>query len=388
METYPMRTACVIDLDAVRFNLERMHENLPADCGIMAVVKTNAYGHGAVEIAKVCEEFPYVRGFAAATAEEAYELRNAGIRLPILILGYVFPDAYEKLSLMEIRPAVFRKDQLHELSDAGLRTGRPIKVHVAVDTGMGRIGITPDDGGLAFVKEALSLEGIEVEGLFTHFARADEEAGSDFTNKQYDLFTGFASRIREELGFAVPIVHCANSATIITKPERGLDMARAGITLYGLAPSGELEKTDVPLKPVLSWYAHMAFCKEVPAGTPVSYGSTFVSEKPMRIGTVPVGYGDGYPRGLSGKGDVLICAKRARILGRVCMDQLMVDLTDIPEAKEGDRVVLIGSDGEETITAEELGGKSGRFNYELVSCITARVPRVFQGRRGGADESL
>jgi alanine racemase len=366
-----------IDLDAVLYNMESMHRSLKEGTKMTAVIKTDGYGHGAVPIAKTIEKLPYLWGFATATFEEAEALRQAGIKKPVLILGYVFPYCYDDLCRQEIRPAVFRRDMLAQLSEAAARTGKPAKIHIAVDTGMTRIGITPDDAGMAFVKTAFGTPGVEVEGMFTHFAKADA-ADTGEAVRQMEIFRKFSDRILQETGKRIPIVHCSNSAGIIGMPQANMDMVRAGITLYGLWPSEEVSKTAVPLKPVLSLYSTVVYVKTVPAGVPVSYGGIFRTGRVTRMATVSAGYGDGYPRQLSGKGAyVLIRGKRAPILGRICMDQFMADITDIPEAGEGDRVTLIGRDGNEAVTAEDLGAVSGRFNYEITCCLNARVPRVY-----------
>ncbi len=379
-----LRVCARISLGAIEENLLAMKNNIPEGTKIMAVIKTDAYGHGAVEIARELEKKDYIWGYATATAEEAFEIRDAGVCKPILILGYTFPYSYEKLLLQGIRPAVFRMDMAKELSETAkrlLREGKikePAPIHIAVDTGMSRIGIMPDDDGISFVKEVLALEGLCVEGMFTHFARADEKDLSNARERE-NVFKSFAERIEKELEYHIPIKHCANSASIIAIPESSMDMVRAGVTMYGMWPSEEVPRDIISLKPVMELISHIVMIKEVKEGVPVSYGGTFVTEKKTRIATIPVGYGDGYPRSLSGKGYVLIDGHKAPILGRVCMDQFMVDVTDIPEAKEGDEVVLLGRDkktGEE-ISAEMLGELSGRFNYELTCDINKRVPRVF-----------
>ncbi len=368
-----------IDMDAVLFNMESMRANIRDDVGIVAVLKTNGYGHGAVAIMKELEKIPYVWGYATATFEEAKELRENGAKKPVLLLGYVFPYSYKELAELEIRPACFREDMLSELSAAAQAAGKPIRIHIALDTGMGRIGIRPDDAGLSFVRKARNTPGVVVEGMFTHFAKADETDPAP-TYRQIELYRGFRDRIRSELGLEIPLCHCSNSAGIIEFPEANMNLVRAGITLYGLWPSSEVSKTIVPLRPVMTLYSHIVYVKEVGPGVSVSYGGTYTTTAPLtRIATIPVGYGDGYPRSLSGKGYVLICGKRARILGRVCMDQMMVDITDIPQAGEGNLCTLIGTDAAETITMEDLGDLSGRFNYELACDINERVPRVICG---------
>lgn len=370
------RVRADISLDAILTNMESMKRNLKEGVQIAAVLKTNAYGHGAVEIAKVLEPLDYVWGYAVAAFEEAVELREAGLRKPILLLGYVFPYCYQELAKMNIRPAVFREDMLEQLSAAAKAAGKKIKIHIAVDTGMSRIGIFPDETGLDFVKKALETEGLQVEGMFTHFARADE-ADRSFTEEQLEKFVWLTEAVKERLGYEMPIRHCSNSAGIIEYPHANMTMVRAGITLYGLWPSDEVRKDIVPLEPVMSLRSHIIYIKEISAGTPVSYGGTWAPDHTVRLATVPVGYGDGWPRSLSNKGYVLIRGQKAPIRGRVCMDQFMVEVTDIPDAAEGDEVTLIGRDGDAYISMEEVGDLSGRFNYELACDINPRVPRLF-----------
>lgn len=365
-----------VNLDAIVSNMRHMKANLAEQTKVMGVIKTDGYGHGAVPIARQLENLDFVFGYAVATPEEAGLLRGAGIKKPILILGYTFPYCYEKLVEEQIRPAVFRYDALSALGETAARMGKTLPVHIKVDTGMNRIGIRPDETGLAFVQKALETPGITVEGIFTHFARADE-TDKTAAKQQLVKFQNFCKEIQEKLGVRIPIQHCSNSAGIVEMRDANMDMVRAGITLYGLWPSDEVRQDIVELTPALSWYTHISYIKEVEPGNAVSYGGTYTVEKPMRIATIPVGYGDGYPRGLSNKGYVLINGKGAPILGRVCMDQFMVDVTQIPEAKEGALVTLIGRDGEEQITMEELGDLSGRFNYELACDIGKRIPRVY-----------
>jgi alanine racemase len=271
---------------------------------------------------------------------------------------------------------VFRYDSIEEIDNTAAKIGKKAKVHIKVDTGMGRIGILPDESGLEYVKAIMSKKNIEIEGIFTHFARADE-IDKTSAHKQLDLFKGFVKDIKDSLGLDIPVKHCSNSAGIIELPEANMDMVRAGITLYGLYPSDEVSKEIVPLKPALSLYSHIVYVKTVHKGDSISYGGTFTASKDVRVATVPLGYADGYPRSLSGKGYVLIRGRKAPILGRVCMDQFMVDVTDIPDVKEDDIVTLIGYDGGQHISAEALGDLSGRFNYELVCDLNVRLPRVY-----------
>ena len=370
------RVYAAVDLSAALKNMERMHEALSPQTEMIGVIKTDGYGHGAVPIGRELEKLPYVFGYATATAEEAFILRRAGLKKPMLILGYTFPYSYEELIMQRIRPAVFRKDALEVLDACAEKMGKKAVVHVKVDTGMSRIGIRPDEEGLFFMEWLFGLKHIEVEGIFTHFARADE-ADQTPALAQLEQFTAFVAEAERRVGKQIPLKHCSNSAGILTLPQANLSLVRAGITLYGLSPSEEVTRDILSLRPVLSLKSRLVYVKEIEAGTPVSYGGTFVAKERMRIATVPVGYGDGYPRSLSGKGSVLIRGKRASILGRICMDQFMVDVSAIPGVTEGDEVTLIGADGREEITMEELGALSGRFNYELVCDLGKRIPRVY-----------
>ncbi len=370
------RVYAEIDLDAICYNMEQMRRNLSGNTRIIGVIKTDGYGHGAVPVGRELEKMDYVWGHAVATAEEAMILRHAGLQKPILILGYTFPYCYDDLIRYEIRPAVFREDTIDELSARACRMGKSARVHIKVDTGMCRIGIKPDMEGMSFVDKVLHTPGIILEGMFTHFARADE-ADKTWAKGQLRQFRDFMERVEKEFGYRIPVKHCSNSAGIIELPEANMDVVRAGITLYGLWPSAEVVKDIVDLRPSLSLKSCIVSVREVEAETPVSYGGTYVTPGRMRIATIPVGYGDGYPRGLSGKGYVLIHGKKAPLLGRVCMDQFMVSVEDIPEAELGDEVTLIGMDGEGQITMEELGDLSGKFNYELACGLGKRIPRVY-----------
>ena len=375
LESY-QRVWAEVDLDAIWENMVHMKENIAENTKILAVIKTDGYGHGGVPIAKMLEQLDFMFGYAAATYEEAHVLREAGVKKPILILGYTFPYCYEELIREEIRPAVYRRDTVEELAAAAAKVGKKAKVHIKVDTGMGRIGITPDEEGLEFVRFLIEHPELEVEGIFTHFAKSDE-ADKTSANHQLEIFQNFIDKIQTELGITIPVKHCSNSAAILEMPQANMDMVRAGITTYGLYPSEEVSKDIVPLRAAMSLYSHIVYCKTIHAGQSVSYGGLFTAQKDTRVATIPVGYGDGYPRSLSGRGYVLIHGKRAPILGRVCMDQFMVDISEIPEAMDGDKVTLLGMDGTERITAEELGELSGRFNYEFVCDLGKRIPRVY-----------
>lgn len=365
-----------IDMDAVLFNFEQMSKNIPQGTKIMAVVKTDAYGHGAVPLALLLEPYDYLWGFATATIDEAMELRRAGIKKPILILGYTFPECYPHIVKYDIRQTVFQLNMAEELSKEAVRQNKEAHIHVKLDTGMGRIGYQSTAEAVKDVEKMKELPMLDLEGVFTHFANADT-ADQRFTKGQLEKFEEMVDAM-EDTGISFSLKHCANSAGIIELQEQKFNLVRAGIISYGMWPSEEVKKDVVELKPILSLKSHVVYVKEVEAGTPVSYGSTWIADGRRRIATVPVGYGDGYPRSLSNKGYVLIKGYKVPIVGRICMDQLMVDVTEIPEKiNVGDRVTLIGTDGDLTITAEELGDLSGRFNYELMCDLGNRIPRIY-----------
>ena len=369
------RLKAVVSLDAIAHNFQEMKNNLAKGTQMIAVIKAEGYGHGAVAIAHLVENYDYIWGFATATCEEALQLRHAGIRKPILILGIVFEECFEDLVKEEIRPAVCTLEMAEGLSAEAVRQGKIIHIHLALDTGMTRIGFADRPESIDVIKQISSLPNLQIEGMFTHFARADEYDRTP-AMVQLERYLKFADML-EKNGVKIPIRHCSNSAGIIRVPEANLNVVRAGITIYGIYPSGEVERDIICLEPAMELKSHITYIKEVAAGSAVSYGGTYVTEKTTRIATIPAGYADGYPRQLSNKGWVLIHGKRAGILGRVCMDQFMVDVTDIPEAKAGDEVTLIGRDGEEIIAMEEFGDLSGRFSYEFACEISKRVPRVY-----------
>ena len=365
------RVYATVNLDAVASNMRSMRDNLPASTLIMGSVKADGYGHGSVPVAKTIE--PYVFGYAVATIDEGIILRRHGINKTILILGVTHESRYEDLLRYDIRTAMFQYEKAKKLSDLALKQGKKAVVHLALDTGMSRIGMKADREHAKEAAAIAALEGIEVEGLFTHFARADETDKSAY-EEQYRRYKEFLGYLKE-LGVKIPIRHCSNSAGIVESLESNhMDMVRAGIAIYGMYPSDEVDHNSVKLTPAMEIKSCITYIKEIEAGTAVSYGGTFVADHTMKVATIPVGYGDGYVRSLSGKGDVLIHGKRAAILGRICMDQFMVDVTDIPDVQEDDEVTLLGSDGAECITMEEL---SGGFHYEMICDIGKRIPRVY-----------
>ena len=368
------RVYATVNLDAVASNMKSMRDNLPASTLIMGSVKADGYGHGSVPVAKTIE--PYVFGYAVATIDEGIILRRHGINKTILILGVTHESRYEDLLRYDIRTAMFQYEKAKKLSDLALKQGKKAVVHLALDTGMSRIGMKADREHAKEAAAIAALEGIEVEGLFTHFARADETDKSAY-EEQYRRYKEFLGYLKE-LGVKIPIRHCSNSAGIVESLESNhMDMVRAGIAIYGMYPSDEVDHNSVKLTPAMEIKSCITYIKEIEAGTAVSYGGTFVADHTMKVATIPVGYGDGYVRSLSGKGDVLIHGKRAAILGRICMDQFMVDVTDIPDVQEDDEVTLLGSDGAECITMEELAEKSGGFHYEMICDIGKRIPRVY-----------
>ena len=368
------RVYATVNLDAVASNMKSMRENLPASTLIMGSVKADGYGHGSVPIAKTIE--PYVFGYAVAPIDDGIILRRHGINKTILILGVTHESQYEELLRYDIRTAMFQYEKAKKLSDLAVKQGKKAVVHLALDTGMSRIGMKADREHAKEAASIAALEGIEVEGLFTHFARADETDKSAY-EEQYRRYKEFLGYL-EELGVQIPIRHCSNSAGIVESLESNhMDMVRAGIAIYGMYPSDEVDHNSVKLTPAMEIKSCITYIKEIGAGTAVSYGGTFVADHTMKVATIPVGYGDGYVRSLSGKGDVLIRGKRAAILGRICMDQFMVDVTDIPDVQEDDEVTLLGKDGSECITMEELAEKSGGFHYEMVCDIGKRIPRVY-----------
>ncbi|MBP5224913.1 MAG: alanine racemase [Lachnospiraceae bacterium] len=392
------RVYAEIDLNRVRQNLVSVSKNMTAGLSgrkqeFVCVVKADAYGHGAAAIARFIEEevaedgvrahgetVP-VWGFAVATAEEGIELRLAGICKPVLLLGFVPASRYAEMIEYGIRIPLFEAERIRAFDQAAESLGKKGLFHVAVDTGMSRIGLTPDERGLETVREALACPHVEAEGIFTHLATADmpDNAGSFV---QIERFRSFVKLLQEN-GIDIPFKHYANSAaTVYGMYRNDSDLCRLGISLYGLPASEAIAAETPEVKPVMSLYSQVMYVKDVPAGTPVGYGALFVTDRPSRIATVSVGYADGYPRGLSNKADVLIRGVRCPVVGRVCMDIIMVDVTKLGlgsrnPVREEDRVTLIGRDGDEEITVCELASLADRFYYELPCLITKRVPRVY-----------
>lgn len=374
MKTYS-RVYAKIDLDAIAYNMEQMKQNIRPETKVMAVIKADGYGHGAVQIAEMMERWNYIWGFAVATLDEAVVLRTEGIQKPILVLGCVFPDQYMEMLKHEIRMNIYTEEMAESISRMAAREGKTAYMHIKLDTGMSRLGFGINEQSAETIKRISKMPNVNMEGIFTHFTKADEKDKS-FTKKQIQEFVWMTERLKEK-NVRFTYEHCSNSAGIIDVPEANFDIVRAGISTYGLYPSKEVDKTNVKLKPALALKSHVAFVKEIERGTPVSYGGTFVAKEKMKIATIPVGYADGYPRSLSNKGYVLIRGKKAPILGRVCMDQFMVDVTQIEGVSFGDKVTMIGKDGNEILPVEVLSELSGRFNYEFVCDLGKRIPRVY-----------
>lgn len=384
MKSYT-RIRARIDLDAIEYNIEKMKENLPEDTKLIVVAKADCYGHGALQTTSLLSLKEYVWGFAVATLDEAIVLRRGGITKPILVLGCIFPEQWVDALEKNIRITVYTEELTKVLSDLAVKIGRKAYVHVKLDTGMGRIGFTPGKEGADKIEEISKLPNIVMEGLYTHFSKADE-GDKSYTMKQMEAYTW----MKEELagrGITFSYYHCCNSAGIIDLKGAGQNLSRAGISTYGMYPSEEVHKENVDLKPALELISHVAFVKWVDEGEMISYGGTYVTKRRTKIATIPVGYGDGYPRSLSNKGYMLIHGKKAPIIGRVCMDQCMVDVTEIEDVKFGDEVVLVGRDGDEYLSVETLSRLSDRFNYEFVCLMGKRIPREYI-RRGEVQEQM
>ena len=359
-----------VDLEAIDYNIKEIKKNLASNVKVCAVVKADAYGHGAVK----CAEVAIKAGadiLAIAILDEAVELRENGIKAPILALGYISYEEYDLAIKNDITFTIYSKEAAIALSKATLKANRCVKVHIKIDTGMGRLGVSVKEAGdlAKFISE---LEGIELEGVFSHFASADEMDES-FTFEQLEKFKEALQNIAKK-GVNIPIKHIANSAATVRFPETHLDMIRLGILMYGLWPSEEMER-NLSFKPAMKLKAKISHLKDVDEGTSISYGRTYITDKKAKIATLPLGYADGFTRRLSGKTSVLINGQLAPLIGRICMDQCMVDVSLIENVKIGDTVLLFGDD---KLTADDLANKIGTINYELVCMVGKRVPRKYK----------
>lgn len=367
------RVQAVINLDNIRHNVAAMKSLVDKDKKMLAVIKADAYGHGAVEVAHALNDM--VDFFAVAFIDEAIELRNAGFKKPILILGYTDPEDYKLLIDFDVRPAIYDVDDARKLSETAVGKGAKAKIHIKVDTGMGRIGFSCDDAGVKHIEEISRMPGIEIEGMFTHYAKADE-LDKTAAKGQLDKFR-WINRQLEDKHIHIPIRHISNSAGIMEMDNSDFDMVRSGIVTYGLYPSEEVDKSIVDLRPAMSLTSKVIFVKDVKAGTGIGYGWSYIADHDIRVATVSAGYADGYPRAQSNIGRVIIHGQYAPIIGRVCMDQFMVDVSHIDDVKVRDDVILIGRAGDKVITVEEVAEPANSFNYELVCNISRRVPREY-----------
>ena len=366
---------CVrIDLDAIESNIDTIRKHTGVD--VMAVVKADAYGHGAVQVARLLQG--KCAFFGVSSILEAMELRQAGLDTPILILGHTPVSAFPALVKLDIRPTIFHYEDAVALSEEAQCQGKTAPFHFAVDTGMSRIGFQATEEEAAVCAEIAGLPGLLAEGIFSHFATAD---CADLTRAraQAARFDAFVEMLKRR-GVKIPIRHLNNSAGLMNFGNH-YEMVRSGIVTYGMYPSSEVDPGLLSIRPALQWVSRVTHVKLLEPGREISYGGTFVTAKPTRVATVPVGYADGYRRSLSGRFHVLIRGKRAPILGRICMDQMMVDVTDIPDVALNDRVVLVGRSGDEEITMEQMADALDTINYEVVCGISRRVPRLY--RRGG-----
>ena len=363
-----------IDLDALKYNVDGIKKCKSDKAMLMGVIKADAYGHGSRVFARELEAMGF-DWLAVATADEGIELRRDGMKLPILVLGYTHPDQYPEMLQWDITPEIDTYDMAEAFNAAAEEAGKKANIHIKIDTGMSRIGFLPGEENLDEIEKINSLPYLNIQGMFTHFACADMR-DKTHVKGQIEKFHRMIEGVKAR-GVSVEIFHCSNSASIMELESEHMNMVRAGIILYGLYPSHEMEEERLPLKPVMSLYSHIVHLKELPEGVTIGYSATYTTKRRSQIATIPVGYADGYPRSLSNRASVLIRGQRAPIVGRVCMDQMMVDVTDIPEAALGDLVTLVGCDGEEKLSTEEISEMAGSFNYEFVCDVSRRVPRVY-----------
>ena len=364
-------TACYVDLDALRWNFRQVREKIGPGVRVLSVVKADAYGHGAREVARALAAAGS-ESFGVATLEEGVELRAAGIRSPILVLAGVYPEQLGEFIQHRLTPAICETEAFKQLEKEARRRGVTLNFHLKVDTGMGRIGLPSAEVG-RWLPEMGQLESLKLEGLFSHFSHAESVEGS-YTQSQLKAFQRVLEQLRSA-GYNPPWVHLANSAAVITLPSAHFTMVRPGLMLYGAYPSPVMA-SQVALKPVLSWRTRVLQLKRVPEGSSISYGQIFVTQRESSIATLPVGYADGYPRLLSNRGEVLIRGQRAPVAGRICMDLTMVDVTDIPGVEQGDEVVLLGAQGKAAISADEMARWAETISYEIFTSISDRVPRI------------
>lgn len=375
-----------IDLDAIRKNIITMKQCIPNGKKMLAVIKANAYGHGAIEIADTLNDLTDYYGVACI--DEAIELRKAGIDKPILILGETDESLFEEVVKYDVTQTVFTLRQAEALSVAAGKIGKKGKLHIKIDTGMNRIGFACKEESISDIIAISKLPCLDMEGIFTHYCKADESDKS-VADRQLEDYMEMIKQL-EKAGITFSLRHISNSAGIMEMPNDACDMVRSGIATYGLYPSEEMNKEACTLYPAMELRSHVTYIKTVKAGETIGYGGTYQLPEDKRIATVGVGYADGYPRALSNQGRMLVRGQYAPIVGRVCMDQTMIDISHIPDVEEGDEVVLVGNQGANRISAEELAGMSASFNYEFVCSVNRRVPRIFyrEGKRVGVKNYL
>ncbi|HCW54492.1 MAG TPA: alanine racemase [Clostridium sp.] len=368
-----LRTYIKVDLNAIENNINEVRKRIDKSVKVLAVIKADAYGHGAVQVGKFLNN--KVDYFGVATLEEAVELRTNSIDKPILILGYVSPQQYEEVIKYDVTTTVYNLEMAEKLNEIAEKFKKRAKVHIALETGMNRIGFKVCGRSIEDVKSISKMKNVILEGMFTHFSCADEK-DKDYSKMQMNKYDEFVSAL-EENNIDIPLKHMCNSAGIMEFEDHRFDMVRSGIITYGLYPSDEVDNGSLNLKSALEWKSHVINISEVSEGVGVSYGKTYITKGTTKIATISVGYADGYKRGLSNKGRVLIHGQYAPIIGRVCMDQMMVDVTHINDVKIEDEVTLIGQDGTNNISVEELADIAGSFNYEFVCGIGKRVIRTY-----------
>lgn len=368
------RVQANINLAAIKNNISQVKSSISKDTKLMVIVKADAYGHGAVAVSKALEN-GIVDAYGVAIIEEAIELRKAGLTKPILILGYTPKEQFDLVVSYDVMQTVYQYEMARELSEEAIRQGKIAKIHIKLDTGMSRLGFCNTKESAQTIKKIASLEGIYIDGLFSHFANADE-ADKVSSKEQIIRFEGFNKLLSQE-GIHIPIRHFSNSAGMIEFPEAEYDMVRCGIVTYGIFPSDEVNHNLLSLVPAMELKSHVVYIKEVELGTGISYGSTFVTDRRTKVATIPVGYADGYSRNLSNVGKVIIRGQYAPIIGRICMDYFMVDVTDIEGISQGDVVTLLGRDGDCVISVETLAKWSHSFPYEMICTVGKRIPRVF-----------
>lgn len=369
-----------INLDAIKNNILEIKKILKPDTKILGVVKADAYGHGFLEVSKVLIENG-ADSLGVAFIDEAIQLRDCGIDKPILILGHT-PKEYSNILVeRDIIPSVFNTELAKSISEEAVKQNKTAKIHIKIDTGMTRIGFLYNDDEkiknrtIEQIKEISALKNIEIDGMFTHFASADEEDMS-YTDLQFSRFTELAKRL-EDIGINIPTKHVCNSAATIQCPDMQLDMVRPGIILYGLYPSDEVDKTKLNLIPAMQFKACITHIKDIEKGTCISYGRTFTAERDMKIATIPIGYADGFSRLLSNNIEVLVGGKKSKLVGRICMDQCMIDITNVNNVNVGDEVVIFGSQGDEVLPVDNISNAIGTINYEMLCIIGKRIPRVY-----------